>query len=1083
MGKVLFPEFKGLSTGVANASHLTAATMKNVLRHKKRGELWEGTGYAKKYALPQDNAPAGECYLDPAIYKISNLDFKDEHVIFVAEHGGREVTIAIGTYRKTSRYDAAVYTDRMGIWARPYWSGAAWVDAWLELTECEILKLTTLTATSTLNFADAGFANDHLKDWIVVFEDYTQAQDHDNYLLVTGSTSSSLTYFGDNDAPLVRAADAKMIVVRSFLKSELPSSIVSYIFSILSEIRFTSGNSATDVSLMAGFRTKTWAWGAGPDRLICDVGCWDVWRYAAGLDLPAVTKDSDPIPEGLYSLKYSIRSDTNQISDLRLPNISDTDARLESVATRYYNSRIFTDGASLYVGRGITIAKCDIHFNELATYDIAIPATYTAVGIVDSVLIGTTLFVLVNMFKTVGAAHAYMIVAVDYATLSLIGTPYVHDNDYATAVATDGTFLYAKYGTTVVNVDKFLAATIALDSTYTADTEYLIGDGYYYSPDLVYYNGFLYSTSTDLNSPYGCCLLKINPATMAIVGSALLFGNDTPQTMVLAGEYLFVGVDELYKVDPVAMTAISAAVGAIVALATAETYLYGIIQASISTPAVVKMIDVAAMTEISSTTLAVPLTLYNAVYLAELVYTPREILNFAGKTKIYCDGTTRIDIKALISAGAMSLRMRYLRIYISSDSTYWYGLKDIDLYDTTIAWDATAFYDSVAKHFYRRSAAISIKNADLNAPGAEASTDIGRALADTGVIKYKTACAVGGKTYAVGVLTELPTAQNYPNKLFACATAGDGNTQADVFPNDALHQIDLDYNDGDECLLPVTVTGDKVLVYKNRSIVLVSPYSALDGSTGYNRDVLTKTVGMASIKSLAQVDDFTFWIDYNGVWSYSTRGLELINPTWQEELRALSDAVKEAAVGVIDRKEMQYRLALNGKEYVFDIEEFRKNGEGNWTIYDLADQPEAFAVGTGGVVDFLSGGKIQSLGTGNLHDGASFYMLWESNKFQPLLSQEATMKYDLIVTGVKVLLETTVTVTIGIYLDDATSAAKDWTIASGITDVTLMVPIGTNTRCKSFRFRISGTKAASNDTMRVKTMEGIYEVVAGFGSV
>jgi hypothetical protein len=306
--------FGGLVTSIGNPLVGSAKAMNNCVRYRTRGWLEQPDPYGVKFAngLPTDaTAQNGS-----GTSKLSNIAWKDIHNFSVTDHGGANITIAVGTYRKTSRYDAGVYIDRCGIWMRPYWSGVAWVDAWIELTECEIVKLTSLSATSTLNFAAiAGLVTDYFKNWIVVFEDYTQAQDHDNYLLIQSSTAGSVTYFGAN-TNLTRSADAKMILVRSFLNKELPASVESQIFSMLHEIRFTSGVNTADVSLMGAFRTKTWGWATTDkniDRLIVDVGALDVWRYVVQIINPAVVVDDDYVEAGDYKLKVALVTDDNQI--------------------------------------------------------------------------------------------------------------------------------------------------------------------------------------------------------------------------------------------------------------------------------------------------------------------------------------------------------------------------------------------------------------------------------------------------------------------------------------------------------------------------------------------------------------------------------------------------------------------------------------------------------------------------------------------------------------------------------------------------------------------------------------------------
>jgi len=216
-----------LVTALGNPPVGSAREAINFVRYRHRGWLEQMDGYAKKFAndtdggYPQITNPAGTNYLNPTVQCISYLSPVDIHNFHVAEHNGADITLFAATYRKTSRYDAGVTIDRLGLWIRPYWNGSVWIDAWQELTEIQIVQLASLTAPSTLNFADTGFADDYFKNFTVVFEDYSQAQDTDNYFLITGSTGGSVTYFGSN-SDIARVAGAKMILTRTFLNDEVP---------------------------------------------------------------------------------------------------------------------------------------------------------------------------------------------------------------------------------------------------------------------------------------------------------------------------------------------------------------------------------------------------------------------------------------------------------------------------------------------------------------------------------------------------------------------------------------------------------------------------------------------------------------------------------------------------------------------------------------------------------------------------------------------------------------------------------------------------------------------------------------------
>ncbi len=178
--------FGGLKTSIANPPGNSAKSMSNLVRFRHRGVkeglpyayLEQADGYAQKYALPATTQTGN---------KITNCIITDIKSFYVKEHGGQNVQVAVGTYTKTSRYDVTVTLNRSGIWMRPYWSGAAWVDSWFELTEMEILKADSTGgySTSTIKCTTTdGFAADYFKNWTLVFPPYGAANQADNHLLI-----------------------------------------------------------------------------------------------------------------------------------------------------------------------------------------------------------------------------------------------------------------------------------------------------------------------------------------------------------------------------------------------------------------------------------------------------------------------------------------------------------------------------------------------------------------------------------------------------------------------------------------------------------------------------------------------------------------------------------------------------------------------------------------------------------------------------------------------------------------------------------------------------------------------------------
>ena len=330
-------DFGGLATSLANPPFNSAKDAKNFETYKTKGWLTNSQGYLLKYALPT--------LTNTNISSFVPVDFKN---FYVPDHGGKNVTCLLATYRKTSRYDAGVHIDRSGAWIRPYWNGSSWIDSWLELTEIEIVELNSLGAPSGMNltgtFPTYLQASNYFENWIAVFEDYSQSQDHDNYVLITDSSysapSTNVDFFGTT-ANLNRSNGAKVILCRSFLNQELPSALTDFISQILNDLRITTGNSSTDLSMLSGLRTKTFGWATSDqsvDRIILDVACLNVWRYAFHHDLPLQVASVTPIPKGIYYLRDTLVMDDDSETELRDPSGTfDTNAFGQGAPSPYRN--------------------------------------------------------------------------------------------------------------------------------------------------------------------------------------------------------------------------------------------------------------------------------------------------------------------------------------------------------------------------------------------------------------------------------------------------------------------------------------------------------------------------------------------------------------------------------------------------------------------------------------------------------------------------------------------------------------------------------------------------------------------------
>jgi len=431
-------KFFGLQTNVGNARPGTAAVLKNFMRNQKRGWLNAGQGYFKKFVsdtdngLPQTTDNAGDNYLDPAIHGISNLVWKDVHNFYVPENGGADVTVAVGTYRK-AKFEAAGWTkDRFGIWIRPYWNGAAWVDAWRELTELFIFKIESLpiaphqdrivVSTNFSAYDPAGevFNNSYFVGWTAAYVDFVTPvfwEDTENFDRVTAcgdETGGGTDFFLDighaNTDFASRAVGNYVYVYRNFLFKDLPSSLTSYIFNLFNELRMTTGTGADDVSLMAGYRSKDIvSGGISVTGVIADIAALDLWDYAVAVTGAVVAEGTDPLTAGTYYLKFAVVMDDGNVTKL-YDAVTDTGGGIAAG-----NSFVIGANQKLFVRPYVSYGAVPRRFSRIVLFISTDDITYNFISDITPVFNAGTMLTLPGPVE-----HFYM----QCNAISLLGATY-----------------------------------------------------------------------------------------------------------------------------------------------------------------------------------------------------------------------------------------------------------------------------------------------------------------------------------------------------------------------------------------------------------------------------------------------------------------------------------------------------------------------------------------------------------------------------------------------------------------------------------------------------------------------------------
>ena len=1112
--------FLGIDTNVANPKIGTAQSTYGLVRNRTRGHLELPDGYSIKN--PTGTPTSGD-YNTPVSDTYNTLIVeKDIHSFFVAEHGGRNVTVFIGTYTKISRYDAGVGIPRFGVWIRPYWNGGSWIDSWFELTEIELVETnntTPFSGVSTINFtADTGKATDYFKNWIVVFEDWA---DHDNYLLVQNSTGTSVTYFGDNSL-LTRYAGDVIILCRSFLNGELPSTINSYIFNYLNEIRMTSGNNPSDVSLMSGFRSKTYSWATSDavvDRIVLDVGCLNVWRYAVLMNSIVTETDlASPLKSGTYSFKIALGTDDNQIAAAQEAFINQSNFIAVKFSAASALGKIAVGGGSIF--RPDYANPKIIHQYSLTDFSLVnsvqIYNDFGTYNFDDFMVVGENLFV---MYKIIGVGEYWA--KIDIPSFTLTSTTqivFVHTTSTLDAILyaniTDGTYIY---GITPSEIIKYTTAMSFVSSIATGGTDYntdsvVYNSGYIYYATRTSYTNTIYKVDAGLttvvsiavDAPDGSGAWNWPFNSMCIIGnylytSSMYFGSP-PQTGIWISKK---NISDLSAVstwhiqDDPTVSPDPTFVASDIKIATDGTYLYAYIDfytlGASAYRLVLSNIDVTGQTYANYLMLPSNTT-QNLVYNSDYLYGDGFIIDLnPGSWSIITQGTQRIDFNLLVSAGAIPARARYAYIYMSLNGGSYNRLMKIDFTvvaaigggtaPTSQTWDATPYFDTTSKHFYHRSSTISIRETDVEVSGAEISTDMGRAYGESGVVRYAAGQIVGVKTY-VGNFYDVYSAQNFRNNVLANCVSGEGNQQIDVF--DYLDPINVEYGDGD-LIQAIADSNERILTLKKRSSILLS----MDAS-GYQRETASRGVGCCSQASVVSYDDIVYWADYNGIYKHSTHsGVDLINPSWVVAWRDYTIAQREASLFVVDRENEALIVCIGSDIWQYDIGERETPQEetdsAQWMRLGYSDIPIAIKQNLDGYIDFLIvhtltvTGKIFVISpSGDRCNSANFSFVWKSNKIE-VLELEKKLENDVLILGFIINYISTFAFNLSLFLDDASSPIiSNRLLPSGTHTVEVRAPLAC--RCKAHVIQLSGTTVQVADAIEIKFIH-IYEQLVMTGDI
>lgn len=1067
-------EFLGLKTALNIPPGNSAKSLQNFVRHRHNGWLEQADGYGSKYSLPTSDTYT------------TSISIKDVKNVYIKEHGGKQVTVCVGTYSKKYR-SSATLVPSVGVWCRPYWSGVAWVDAWRELTEKEYYDFASWGGTTTLKLdGNFGFASDYFKNWAVVFEDYSGGQQDDNYVLCESSAENigdltlDLTMFEDGTLHTLRSSPSTIILARNWINGETPSSLKSFIAALFEEVRITTGGSSSDINLMAGLRTKTFGWDTTDkslDEIILDRGCMNIWSRAFGIDSLGSVSSPDPMPSGQYQVKATLQMDDNNETELRNPKqtVSDDLAVNASVSYSVSGDSVVSSvcADSSYFYYAVITSANKLVLTRVSKSNPAVASTVELTNDVQAPDIASAPLITIDsgvIYIAAGTIGNYCgLWKVNAATFTQIGAQKAIQDTFATVpryriwVVSGYLFISTENAGFDQRLYRVNISSLESDQNYTPSGLVTDVASYLSSYLLITIEGspgkieqiqidgmsVTFSDTLTRNDPYALYVLSSTKVLIGYLGSPGIIGiynflgeigtisvQDYPRQFASDGTYVYV------------MSGYS----------SSAVYVQKISIASLAT--------VGAALQLSASSETSASIFYSSDYLYVAYYTAATPVSFISQIStlpfegVILSSNQAIQFRPIVSGVAIGRRIQNMRVWISDDfGTTWYLAKTVSLLSDGILWDSAAYYDSTLKHFYHRGAYVTITGSDWSAKGGDFSAEAGRSYSDSGATNYTSLAVMGSKTFAMSPYIGTPSSEE-KNKIVSCVTGG-GVLQVDVFPNDVTTVVDVDYSDGDQIVGGIALA-DRLLVLKKNNIVLIQD----DGNGGYYRDLMASGIGCCSINTADTFEDMVFFCGYSGIYSYSTSRTDLINRDWLLDWKALTDAQKESAFAIVDVIDRKYLVYCASSVYVYDID------SGEWTKYAWNDSMLKFAKCSAdstnpGTVDALGASNIFNLSKQTLHNGSNFTMIWESNEINPLV-QSKGYAYDCLLRHIVFDYSSDVSISVSVYLDGSSTALTTYTLPS-TAGSKRMVLAPLSARCKTFRVKYTAITTGTNQTVKIKS--------------
>jgi len=1097
-------EFFGLMTGVNEPQPGHAQNFVNLRASRLKGRLVLEDGMASVFTTPGSYST------------VATVNTRRIKQFYVPDHGGKAVTAALCSYNQFISINTGLsYLSAVGLFVRPYWSGSAWTDSWMNLTQFYKVRSNgyagqRLSLQSFTGAHSSIIDSNALAGYIICRTDFSA---DNNFLLVVASSYNSGSPYLDVQAgvdlanfPEFSTAGNDFYVCRYPLReSFMTTYAATRLWDQLDELRLTTGTGGD--RYMTGFRTKGFSvTGIGSiDRFIFERA--DLEIPDALMAAPTATRSieaTDPLPEGSYEVALSVEYDDGQQSSLiEQPAVTVTDtieyeaiSGLNAPALGPWMKGVAYDRKVIQVVGANTVNIHNLEDGSTTSVSTSIPSGYSSMGQIEGLqVVGTALQIVYS--ATAGTTRYLWVLSYDLENMQSIGTELYSANDVS------GYTVPVFRGDIVGDVGGYRVGVIRVGSSryavaFAGAQAGANGSALTYMPESAYSlpmsgasmgSGKAVYPATNYGVTNGAGIIVLDVSGVAAGGSiTTTVHNDAGGTIFSAAAV---------STMPVACAAVPT-----------QSYIFtarydgNIYRSSYATPGTFSLWKSSAFTsgtmfrmfalgEYLVVVAAGTVVVYNMAGTAVLTRTvvaypyfldafPTSsgefvVVRYDGQADRYVvfgdgaltsDGNRAIDLNLHVSPTLISRRGKNVNVWLRKDGEGDYALvKKVDL--TSDAFEATTVWNATLKHQHAvLDTPVSIKGEDWSDNWGDAITYIGRDVADDGALDAAGVVVGGNVAYLYGATL---SGKIQKNKIFRSSASGDGAVEYDVFPNDASYVVDVEFNDGDS-IKALGSAIDRIVVLKNRSVVLLTPTA--DG--GMLRDLVSTGKGIISDRTLVKIGEQLYWLASDGFYRFSTSGLEPISEGIRPTLDIFTDTQKSSAFSWVDSKELEYYTQINATTLVFNTvsgewREWRQNTTAfNDACLDSNDDASSRPVNR--FLAEYNGTIYRPDPTSTSGVGGSVYFSFKTSELRP----QGAGAFDIILRGISCE-ETLGSMYATIYNEE------DVEVDEVILEKNEVRNLKPGLKVKSFSVELWGYLSSRSPAPEIRQLHVFYDIVPAIG--